>query len=87
MDEQSCPESGIEAFSELERFLQGAATEQLGLGEVERASERRGRELVRLLLQAHVDARGDGDIGEAIIAPGPEGLCGWATSAATPAPC
>lgn len=73
MDEQSCPESGIEAFSELERFLQGAATEQLGLGEVERASERRGRELVRLLLQAHVDARGDGDVGEAIIAPGPEG--------------
>jgi hypothetical protein len=73
MDGQSEPASGIEAFSELERFLQGAATEQLALGAVERESERRGRELVRLLLQAHLDARGDGDVGEAIVACGPEG--------------
>jgi hypothetical protein len=73
MDGQSEPASGIEAFSELERFLQGAAKEQLQLGAVERESERRGRELVRLLLQAHIDARGDGDVGEAIIVQGPEG--------------
>jgi hypothetical protein len=73
MDGQAEPASGIEAFSELERFLQGAAKEQLELGAVERASERRGRELVRRLLQAHIDARGDGDVGEAIIAGGPEG--------------
>jgi hypothetical protein len=73
MDERSEPASGIEAFSELERFLQSAAKEQLGLGAVERESERRGRELVRLLLQAHLDARGDGDVGEAIIVEGPEG--------------
>jgi hypothetical protein len=73
MDDQSEPASGIEAFSELERFLQGAAKEQLELGAVERESERRGRELVRLLLQAHLDARGEGDVGEAIIVHSPEG--------------
>jgi hypothetical protein len=73
MDGQSEPASGIEAFSELERFLQGAATEQLELGAVERESERRGRELVRVLLQAHLDARGEGDVGEAIVVHAPEG--------------
>ncbi len=73
MDDQSEPASGIEAFSELERFLQGAATQQLELGAVERESERRGRELVRLLLQAHIDARGDGDVGQAIVVDGPGG--------------
>jgi hypothetical protein len=67
MDEQARPASGIEAFWELERFLQSAAQAHAGLSEVERASERRGRELVRLALQAHIDARGDGDVGEAIV--------------------
>ena len=68
MDGQPCPASGIEAFWDLERFLQGAADARLGLPEIERESERRGRELLRLALQAHVDARGDGDVGEAIVA-------------------
>lgn len=69
MASQAPPASGIEAFSDLERFLEGAAEEHAGLGEVERESERRGREMVRLLLQAHLDARGDGDVGEAIVVP------------------
>ncbi len=73
MDGQSDPASGIEAFWELERFLEGAAEERLGLGAVERESERRGRELVRLALQAHIDQRGDGDIGAAIVASGRDG--------------
>lgn len=34
---------------------------------------RRGREVVRLCLQAHIDARGDGDVGPAIVADGPDG--------------
>jgi hypothetical protein len=59
--------SGIEAFSGLERFLERAAQAHAALGEVERESERRGRELVRLMLQAHLDARGDGNVGEAIV--------------------
>jgi hypothetical protein len=86
MDERSDPASGVEAFSELERFLQGAATLQLELGAVERESERRGRELVRVLLQAHIDARGDGDVRRS-SSRAPGGPCGWATSAATPTLC
>ncbi len=50
MDGQSCPASETDALGALERFLDGAAKEGLGLCEVERESERRGRELVRLLL-------------------------------------
>jgi hypothetical protein len=73
MDDQSEPASGTEAFSELERFLERAAQAHTGLSEVERESERRGRELVRVLLQAHLDTRGDGDVADAIIAQGPEG--------------
>jgi hypothetical protein len=73
MDGQSCPASGTDALGALERFLDGAAKEGLGLCEVERESERRGRELVRLLLQAHIDSRGDGDVGEAILVQRPDG--------------
>ena len=67
------PASGLEAFGELERFLSDAAEAHLGLSELERGSERRSRELVRLSLQAHLDARGDGDVGEAISIPGQDG--------------
>ena len=67
------PASGAEAFQELERFLSDAAEAHLGLSELERGSERRSRELVRLSLQAHVDARGDGDVGDAIVVSGPGG--------------
>src|SRR5437588_10047180 len=67
MGGQPTPASGAEAFSDLERFLEAAATAHAGLGEVERGSERRGREMVRLMLQAHVDARGNGDVGRAIV--------------------
>ena len=42
MDGQSCPASGTDALGALERFLDGAAKEGLGLCEVERESERRG---------------------------------------------
>jgi len=72
MDEQSRPASGIEALRELERFLEGAAQARAGLSELERGSERRARELARLELQAHIDARG-GDVGKAIIIGGVEG--------------
>ena len=61
------PASGLEAFQALERFLSDAAEAHLGLSELERGSERRSRELVRLSLQAHVDSRGEGDLGAAII--------------------
>jgi hypothetical protein len=73
MDLQPPPASGIEAFRDLERFLQGACKAHAGLPAIERESERRGRELLRLALQAHIDARGDGDVGRAIVLPGPDG--------------
>jgi hypothetical protein len=67
------PASGAEAFRDLERFLSEAAEARLGLSELERGSERRARELARLELQAHVDSRGEGDVGAAIIVPGQDG--------------
>lgn len=65
--------SATEALSELERFLAQAAAAGLGLPEIEAAAERRGRELVRAAVQQHLDARGDGDIGPAVCADGPDG--------------
>ena len=67
MDDQSPPSSGIDAFRDLERWLSGQTAQDAGMSELERESERRGREILRLALQAHIDARGDGDIGEAIV--------------------
>lgn len=67
------PASGLEAFWDLERYLSEAGEAHLGLAELERGSERRGRELLRLSLQAHLDRRGDGDVGEALLLEGPDG--------------
>ncbi len=64
------PGSSLEAFWDLERFL---SRTHLGLSGLERESERRGRELLRRSLQAHLDARGDGDVGPALVVEGPEG--------------
>ncbi|MCA1697744.1 MAG: hypothetical protein LC790_02100 [Actinobacteria bacterium] len=71
--ERPAAESGIDALRDLERYLSAQVAAHAGLGEIERESERRGRELVRLCLQAHVDARGDGDIGRAIVVAGADG--------------
>lgn len=57
----------LEALCELEGFLARSAEGHLGLDELERESERRGREVARLALQAHLDALGDGDVGEAVV--------------------
>lgn len=73
MEDRSSPGSGIDAFQDLERWLSGQAAQLAGLSELERESERRGREILRLALQAHIDARGDGDVGDAIVLPGDDG--------------
>jgi hypothetical protein len=65
--------SALEAFCDLERFLASGVIARLGLSEIERESETRGREVVRRSLQAHLDARGPGDVGEAIVVQGPDG--------------
>jgi hypothetical protein len=73
MEDRASPGSGIEAFQDLERWLSGQAAHAAGLSELERESERRGREILRLALQAHIDARGGGDVGEAIVLAGDDG--------------
>jgi hypothetical protein len=55
---------------EAARHLQGWLTSEealaLPLNAVECETERRGREILRLMLQAHLDARGTGDVGPAL---------------------
>lgn len=55
-----------EAFEEMESWLM--SKEALGLPEheVETEMEKRGREVNRLMLQAHLNRRGTGDVGEGI---------------------
>jgi hypothetical protein len=48
-------------------------TMALPLDEIEREQEKRGREVQRLMLQAHIEARGTGDVGPAIEVAAPEG--------------
>lgn len=67
------PGSFQEALADLERFLSRAGRAHLGLSELERESERRGREVLRRRLQAHLAARGDGDVGPALLLAGPAG--------------
>ncbi|MGH8975486.1 MAG: ISKra4 family transposase [Acidimicrobiia bacterium] len=67
------PSTGLEAFNELEAFLARSAKAHAGLGELERESELRGREVCRLALQAHLDTRGHGDVGPALVLGGPDG--------------
>jgi hypothetical protein len=54
------------AFTDLERWIMSPETLGLSLDEVEREQEKRGREAQRLLLQAHMNKRGPGDVGPAI---------------------
>jgi len=65
---------GRAAFWDLERWLAGSSSMRLGLAGVERETECRGRELLRLQLQAHIDRRGTGDRGPVLEASGPDTL-------------
>jgi hypothetical protein len=53
-------------FADLEAWLSSGATLQKPLHEVEREQEHRGREVQRLMLQAHIEQRGNGDVGPAL---------------------
>ena len=52
------------AFADLEYWLYTSASQRLDAVEVEQ--ERRGREVFRLMLQAHINGRGDGDLGQGL---------------------
>ena len=67
--QQSGPATSVLArqkFNSLEKWLYSQQTSQMALHEVELGEEIQGRELLRLLLQAHVEGRGDGDVGSSI---------------------
>ena len=53
-------------FRSLESWLYSEETCRLGLRSIEVGGETRGRELLRLLLQAHINGRGHGDAGPAV---------------------
>lgn len=53
-------------FKSLETWLFSEEAMGLPLDEIEREQERRGREVHRLMLQAHIQARGTGDVGPAL---------------------
>jgi hypothetical protein len=63
-----------QACQALEAWLMSEESRQLPLHEVEREQDRRGRELQRLLLEAHVAQRGPGDVGPAIEVGAVDGL-------------
>ena len=53
-------------FSLLESWLASSSALQLPLHQIESQQQAKGREVQRLLLQAHLQHRGDGDIGPAL---------------------
>ena len=50
-------------FALLQSWLASGNALQLSLHEIERQQQTRGREVQRLLLQAHLQQRGNGDVG------------------------
>lgn len=67
--QQSCPATSAlarETFNRLEQWLYSEEVSTMGLSGVELGEELRGRELLRLLLQAHIEGRGDGYVGAGI---------------------
>jgi len=61
------------AFSQLEAWLASPDTLQLPLHLIESQQHARGREIQRLLLQAHLQHRGNGDVGPALQLEEPDG--------------
>ena len=55
--------SARNAFANLEQWLYSHTSAAHKLHTIEVEQERRGREVLRLMLQAHIDSRGDGCVG------------------------
>ena len=60
-------------FALLQAWLASSSTLQLPLHQIESQQQDKGREVQRLLLQAHLQHRGGGDVGPAVRLPGPDG--------------
>ena len=60
-------------FALLQAWLASSGTLELPLHQIESQQQDKGREVQRLLLQAHLQQRGHGDVGPALRVPAPEG--------------
>ena len=60
-------------FALLQAWLASPSSRQLPLHQIESQQQDKGREVQRLLLQAHLQHRGGGDVGPAVRLPGPDG--------------
>jgi Uncharacterised protein family (UPF0236) len=72
------------AFRQLETFLTSQHTAELSEAQVEEQIQLRGREILRLLLQAHLRQRGSGDVGAALRVFSPPPAAGHDPAAAPP---
>lgn len=61
-----------QAFADLEHWLYTPRTAHRTLGRIEVEQERRGRALLRQMLQAHIHSRGDGYVGEQLLTVPPD---------------
>ena len=64
--ETTAREQADTSWANLGQWMLSTEALKLSLSEVEREQEERSREANRLLLQAHMDQRGRGDVGEAV---------------------
>src|SRR5712692_8368686 len=67
-----CPSDTTPAaieFALLQSWLASSGALQLPLHQIESQQQTKGREVQRLLLQAHLQLRGDGDVGPALLVP------------------
>jgi hypothetical protein len=64
--ETSTLTSAADEFALLETWLASSPALQLPLHQIECQQQERGREVQRLLLQAHLEHRGQGDVGPAL---------------------
>src|ERR1700684_1394452 len=61
-------------FFQLESWLASSGALQLPLHQIELQQQAKGREVQRLLLQAHLQQRGNGDVGPALQLPLADGV-------------
>src|SRR5947208_4189413 len=59
--------SARNAFADLEHWLYSHTSTTHKLHSIEVEQERRGREVLRLMLQANIDSRGDGCVGDGLV--------------------
>ena len=70
----SCPATPAAVeFGRLQSWLASSGALQLPLHQIESQQHAKGREVQRLLLQAHLQQRGDGDVGPALYLQQPDG--------------